>query len=101
VLGKNSAMVFSICVDDHGYAPCHNLKFSRPLTGDPAIDMVQNRTKRIFDDKTGLKAATNKAAFLLQTYMRDTGEIMNDLSTPIMIGGRHWGAVRIGYKVSE
>ena len=101
VLGKSSDMLFAICVDDHGYCPCHNLKYSKPLTGDPEIDMAQNRTKRIFADKTGLKAAQNSSSFLLQTYMRDTGEIMNDLSTPIRIGNRHWGAVRIGYKVAE
>ncbi|MBT0664866.1 methyl-accepting chemotaxis protein [Geobacter pelophilus] len=101
VLGKNSDMVFAICVDDNGYCPCHNLKFSKPLTGDPAIDMANNRTKRIFADKTGLKAAKNTDTFLLQTYMRDTGEIMNDLSTPIRIAGRHWGGIRIGYKVTD
>ncbi|GAM11271.1 methyl-accepting chemotaxis protein PctB [Geobacter sp. OR-1] len=101
VLAKSSDMMFAICVDDHGYVPCHNLRYSKPLTGDPAVDMAQNRTKRIFADKTGIKAAQNSSAFLLQTYMRDTGEIMNDLSTPIRIGGRHWGAIRIGYKVID
>ena len=68
------------------------------LTGDAELDKVHNRTKRIFDDKTGLKAAQNTEMFLLQTYMRDTGEIINDVSTPIMFNNRHWGAVRIGYK---
>ena len=96
ILGRNSDMLFVICVDDHGYCPCHNLKYSKPLTGDPVVDMAQNRTKRIFSDKTGLKAAQNTSSFLLQTYMRDTGEILNDLSTPIRINNRHWGGVRIG-----
>ncbi|MBT7088489.1 chemotaxis protein, partial [bacterium] len=35
--------------------------------------------------------------FLLQIYIRDTGEIMADLSVPVFVLGRHWGAVRIGY----
>jgi methyl-accepting chemotaxis protein len=30
--------------------------------------------------------------------MRDTGEIMNDISTPIKINNRQWGAVRLGYR---
>jgi methyl-accepting chemotaxis protein len=30
--------------------------------------------------------------------VRDTGEILNDLSMPITINGRHWGSVRIGFK---
>jgi len=62
---------------------------------------VRNRTKRIFDDRTGIRAAQNTSPFLLQTYMRDTGEIMNDMSTPIIIDGRHWGGVRIGYSAQE
>lgn len=78
--------------------PSHHLKFARPLTGDPEIDKVQNRTKRIFDDPTGVRAARNTTPFLLQTYLRDTGEILNDMSTPIIINGRHWGVVRVGYK---
>jgi len=98
ILAREGAIFFAICVDDHGYVPCHNLRYSKPLTGDPEVDKVNNRTKRIFNDKTGLKAAQNADPFLLQTYMRDTGEIMNDISTPIYLNNRHWGAVRIGYK---
>jgi len=98
ILSRQSTLFFAICVDDHGYVASHNLRFSKPLTGDPVLDMANNRTKRKFDDKTGLKAAQNTEPFLLQTYMRDTGEVMNDLSTPIYFNNRHWGAVRIGYK---
>jgi len=28
--------------------------------------------------------------------MRDTGEIMGDLSMPIFVNGKHWGALRLG-----
>jgi methyl-accepting chemotaxis protein len=97
VLARQGSVFFAICVDDHGYVATHNLRYSKPLTGDPESDKFNNRTKRIFNDKTGLKAAQNVEPFLLQTYMRDTGEIMNDLSTPIYLNNRHWGAVRIGY----
>ena len=98
VLSRQSSVFFAICVDDRGYVASHNVRYSKPLTGDPEQDKVNNRTKRIFNDKTGLKAAQNTEPFLLQTYMRDTGEIMNDLSTPIFFNNRHWGAVRIGYQ---
>jgi methyl-accepting chemotaxis protein len=101
VLAQNSNMSFAICVDDHGYLPSHNLRYTKPLTGDPEIDKVNNRTKRMYDDQTGGRAARNREAFLLQTYMRDTGEIMNDISFPLVINNRHWGAVRIGYQVSR
>ncbi len=101
ILAKESGIFFAICVDDHGYVPTHNLRYSHPLTGNQAVDKVHNRTKRIFDDRTGLRAAVNREPYLLQTYMRDTGEIMNDISTPLMIRGRHWGAVRVGYHCLE
>lgn len=98
VISGNEEVFFAICVDDHGYVASHNLRYAKPLTGDLEHDKVNNRTKRIFNDKTGLKAATNTDGFLLQTYMRDTGEIMNDISTPIYLNNRHWGGVRIGYR---
>ncbi len=97
ILAKDEGIFFAICVDDHGYVPAHNQRYSQPLTGNQAVDKINNRTKRIFDDRTGLRAAVNGEQYLLQTYMRDTGEIMNDISTPLVIQGRHWGAVRIGY----
>ena len=101
VLARNSSMAFAICADDHGYVPSHNLRYTKPLTGDPEFDKNNNRTKRLFDDRTGGRAARNRELFLFQTYMRDTGEIMNDISSPLVIGNRHWGAVRVGYQVSR
>jgi len=97
VVSRDSKIFYAICVDRSGYCPSHNKRYTQPLTGDPSRDKDGNRTKRIFNDKTGISSATNAEPYLLQTYMRDTGEIMNDMSTPIMIDGRQWGAVRIGY----
>jgi len=36
---------------------------------------------------------------VLQIYRRDTGEIMFDLSVPIVVRGRHWGGFRVGYRL--
>ena len=99
ILGRDRHISFCIAVDRNGYCPAHNLKFSKPLTGDPDIDRANNRTKRIFDDKAGLRAARNREEFLLQTYLRDTGEVMNDLSMPVVVNGRHWGSIRVGYQL--
>jgi len=100
-LTKDGSMLYAICVDSSGYCPTHNLRYSKPLTGDFMKDKDGNRTKRIFNDRTGVRCATNTDNFLLQTYQRDTGEVINDLSTPIFLRGRHWGAVRIGYSTGE
>ena len=97
-LARDSRMVFIVLLDRNGYLPTHNKKFSNPLTGDKLKDIVGNRTKRIFNDKTGFMAARNTAPYLLQKYRRDTGEIIKDLSVPVRVKGRHWGAIRFGYK---
>ncbi len=89
--------VFSLCVDRKGYAPTHNSKYSRPLTGDLKKDLLDSRDKRMFSDPVGLRAAQNTSPWLLQTYRRDTGEVLNDLSLPIEINGRHWGGLRLGF----
>jgi methyl-accepting chemotaxis protein len=87
---------YAILIDTRGYAPIHNLKFSKPLTGDPQADLVGNRTRRIWEDPTGQRSAKNTQPMLLQTYARDTGEILSEIDMPININGRHWGGVRIG-----
>jgi methyl-accepting chemotaxis protein len=96
-----NVIIFTVTVDKNGYLPTHNKRYSMPLTGNLASDLVNNRTKRIFNDRTGLAAAQNTAPFLIQNYQRDTGETMADLSVPIVIQGKHWGAVRIGYRRLE
>ncbi len=97
LLASMARVVFAIAVDDNGYLPTHNNKFAQPLTGDYQTDFVNNRTKRIFSDRTGSRCGSNTKPFLLQTYKRDTGEVMHDLSVPIYLEGRHWGGFRIGY----
>jgi methyl-accepting chemotaxis protein len=100
-MSKLKGCLYSIAVDDKGYAPTHNSKFSNPPTGNPAVDTGASRHKRIFDDPVGRKLATNQRPSLFQTYVRDTGEVINDLSVPIMIDGRHWGAVRVGFDSAQ
>jgi len=98
LLREVPGLTYSLAVDTNGYAPAHNGVFSNPPSGDPAVDLLKCRHKRIFNDPVGIKLAKNQKSSLFQTYVRDTGEILNDLSMPITINGRHWGAVRIGFK---
>jgi methyl-accepting chemotaxis protein len=98
LVGGHGWLVYAIACDRKGYIPTHNRKFSQPLTGNEKTDFVNNRTKRIFDDPVGRRCGAHEESFLLQTYRRDTGEIMHDISAPIYVHGRHWGGFRIGYK---
>ena len=87
---------YTLLVDQRGYAPAHNSRYSHPPSGDPAQDILRSRHKRIFNDPVGARLAANTETLLFQTYSRDTGEIVNDISVPLYLDGEHWGAVRIG-----
>ncbi|HAD05136.1 MAG: chemotaxis protein [Desulfuromonadales bacterium GWD2_61_12] len=102
---EDSMVVFAVLVDVNGYLPVHNSRYSKPLTGDAEKDKVGNRTKRLFNDPTGIAAAKydgkdgNK--ILKQVYRRDTGETMWDVSAPVYVKGKHWGGFRIGLSMQE
>lgn len=95
-LASIKGCMYAVAVDTNGYLGTHNSKFSQALTGDPKKDMVGNRAKRFFKAPTELRSARNTDPFLIQTYLRDTGEILADLAMPVYVAGRHWGNIRIG-----
>ncbi|WP_230369074.1 hypothetical protein [Paludibacterium denitrificans] len=51
----------------------------------------------MFNDPAGLKSAKNTLPFLLHTYIRDTGEVLSEIALPIVLDGRPWGALRVGF----
>jgi HAMP domain-containing protein len=93
--------VFAVGVDTNGYLPTHNTRFQQPLTGIPEKDLAGNRTKRVFNDPVGATAAKNTEPSLQQVYRRDTGEVMWDVSSPILVKGKHWGAFRVGVSMER
>ena len=101
ILVASPHLAYAGAVDNNGYFPTHNRKFSQRLTGNYEKDLVNNRSKRIFNDRTGARCGSSTKNFLLQTYKRDTGEVMHDLSVPIYVYGKHWGGFRIGYHSTE
>jgi len=98
ILDQHPEFVYAGAVDRNGYFPTHNKKFSAAPTGNLKIDTLHSRSKRIFNDPVGKRCGNHNLPFLLQTYRRDTGEVMHDVSTPIMVRGKQWGGFRIGYK---
>ena len=98
ILTDNIEVIGACAIDDNGYIPTHNDCFSKAPTGNYDTDLVASRTKRIFSDRTGLRSGASKNEFLLQTYKRDTGEILHDVSAPIYINNQHWGGFRVFYK---
>jgi len=97
ILAENNFIAYAIATDDQAYVATHNDKFCQSLTGNYDTDLIANRTKRKFTDKTGSRCGSHTQKLLLQTYKRDTGEVMHDLSVPVYIQGKHWGGFHIGY----
>jgi methyl-accepting chemotaxis protein len=97
IKNADDAIVFAIACAPDGYVPTHNREFANPPTGDREVDLVKSRSKRLFNDRTGIRCGTHTEDMLLQTYRRDTGEIMHDMSVPIFVNGKHWGGFRVGY----
>ncbi|MEL0169938.1 MAG: methyl-accepting chemotaxis protein [Pseudomonadaceae bacterium] len=98
LLQRHPELVYAIAAIPSGYVPTHNQRFSKQPTGDVQHDTLYCRSKRLFDDPTGKRCGSHQQSLLLQTYKRDTGEVMHDLSVPIMVNGEHWGGLRLGYK---
>lgn len=105
ILRLSPLVAFCVAVDRNGYLPTHNRQFSQPQGSDPVRNAAVSRNRRMFKDRTGLRAAHNREPFLLQTYRRDLGGgetvLMKDASAPIWVQGRHWGALRIGYGFAD
>ncbi len=97
IVRSNQGVIYSVLVDGNGYAPTHNSFYSKAPSGDAAKDMLYSRDKRLFDDPVGIRAARNTQSMLLQTYARDTGEILSEIAVPVQLNGRHWGALRLGF----
>jgi len=121
------AIVMVCIVDLNGFITMHRSDYRRDLTGDAERDRAGNRIKRIFDQPVGIRAArvalaadnvplrAGRAAFttagisldaplahthrpfIVQSYARDTGDIVNDLAVPVYVAGKRWGAVRLAF----
>jgi methyl-accepting chemotaxis protein len=96
--------VFCVAWAKGGYLPTHNPNYRLPQGPDPVWNNANCRNRRLFNDRAVKKVAANQTPFLLQTYRRDMGGgnfvLMKDLSSPIYIHGRHWGAFRMGFRQS-
>ncbi|HEY1723213.1 MAG TPA: methyl-accepting chemotaxis protein [Magnetospirillaceae bacterium] len=97
-------IVYSIAWTKGGFIPTHNPDYALPpRPNDPAWNAAHCRNRRLFDDRVVRKtAASSSKPFLMQTYRRDMGGgrfvMMKDLSAPIFVKGKHWGAFRMGIK---
>jgi methyl-accepting chemotaxis protein len=104
-LDADPRIAFCAAVDENGYLPTHNSKFSKPQGADPAWNAANSRNRRFFKDRVGLGAGRNRNPFVVHGYRRDMGggrmAPMIDVSAPIIIKGRHWGGLRLAYTAAK
>jgi HAMP domain-containing protein len=93
---KDESILFAVAIDRNGYLPTHNTRYQHLFTGNLEKDNSGNRTKCIFKDIVGSRAAQNTIPGFMQSYNRDTGELLWDIASPIYVKGKHWGNFRIG-----
>ncbi len=102
VVNNEERIISCTAVDVNGYMPRHLNRCSNPQRpGDSVYNIQSSRWKQIYNDPVGIAAAKNNHDFLLQTYRipvsaTEFGNI-KDVSAPIFIFGKHWGALRITY----
>ncbi|MEO1090305.1 MAG: methyl-accepting chemotaxis protein [Pseudomonadota bacterium] len=97
-------IVFCAAVDRNAYLPTHNAVFSQAQRpGDPTWNAAHSRNRRKFDDRAGLAAARNTKPLLLQSYHREMGGgrfvMLKEVDAPITVRGRHWGGLRLAYRL--
>jgi methyl-accepting chemotaxis protein len=127
VLAAHPALTIAGLADLNCYAPANNSIFSQDWTGDYESDLARNRTKRFLleagaivrSSRIGLgvefparpfsrremqaagamldEPPLGEEGFLLQTYTRDTGDVLSTLSVPLYVCGQRYGAVTIGW----
>jgi methyl-accepting chemotaxis protein len=94
-LKKADNFRYFVMIDNNGYIPAHNSIYDKPSTGVYDHD-IGNRSMRIFNDPFNLSIARNTDGLIIQTYARDTGEVMTDISVSVFMEEKHWGCIRIG-----
>lgn len=102
VLEMDKRIIFCAAMDRNEYIGTHNHIYSKPQGDDVVWNAANSRNRRIFLDDVAKAAAANEDEHLIQLYRLDMGTgqfvISKDASSPIYVGGRHWGALRITYR---
>ena len=100
-LSELKGTAYNLAVDINGFLAVHYPQSSEPPTGDYEHDLNLSRHCRFYDNsETEKRRARSTSPFILQTYLRDNGDVLFDLSLPIYIKGRHWGCMALGVERS-
>jgi methyl-accepting chemotaxis protein len=99
ILERDRRMTLCAAIDRNGYIPVHRPNHSLPQRpGEPEWNEKHCRNRRIYDDTARLAAARNTRPYLIQEYQRH-GFLIRSIAAPIHVFGKHWGAVRMTYRI--
>ena len=93
LLARDARIAYCAASDRNGFVLAH-----RELPGSASPG---GWTGRRLEDPVSRKAATSTGKFCVQSVRRDLGNgtkaLLIDVSAPLRVSGRHWGALRLGY----
>lgn len=97
---------YAVATARNCFVPIHQQRCSQPQRpNDPSFNHEFSRHRRVYDDRWTLRAATFSHHPVVQAYRRDVPEgpgwLVREVSAPIMVNSRHWGAAQIGYLLDD
>jgi methyl-accepting chemotaxis protein len=102
-MAADATLRYATANDRNGYVPVHEKKQSQPQRWD---DLLHNerfsRDRKLKLDDDTLEIIRSETPHLIHRYRRDMGdgyEMLKDVSSPIFVQGRHWGAFRTGWEL--
>ncbi|MCJ2057982.1 methyl-accepting chemotaxis protein [Methylobacterium sp. J-048] len=101
IVAASPQIVACAAGDMNNYYPTVNAAFAKPPTDDPVWNAAHSRARTRQLDRTSLAQMTSDKPVLVQTYRRNMGsrfDMMKNVSVPIRVNGRRWGALRLMVK---
>jgi methyl-accepting chemotaxis protein len=98
----DAKVAFCVAADANSYVPTHNAKYSQPQGSDPVWNAANCRNRRIFTrNNPGVTTEIDGKPIRIRSYRRDMGGgvfvTMKDASAPVVVRGREWGHLMLGY----
>jgi HAMP domain-containing protein len=99
ILASHPAFLYASGIARGGYVPTPHKRYDETPTGNPVHDRAHSRQKRKYSGEQRDAAdfiSSQHEPTLVLPYARDTGDIALDVAATIFVGGRPFGAFRVG-----
>ena len=95
VIELNPELGYLGAVNKDGLFPSLHRRHTKPSTQETDSGETGNAGA---DATVTRRCGSSTEPFLLQTFKDGDGNVMHDISSPIHVNGRHWGAFHMGYQ---